>query len=71
MREDPHDVTLEWDIGKRRGKVFVDANMNVRGKSMTAPWSPRGLPCAPVSMPLTWRRLKAQNIEDVLRAMAS
>jgi bifunctional non-homologous end joining protein LigD len=60
-RENPRDVTLEWDIGKRRGKVFVDANMNVRGKSMTAPWSPRGLPGAPVSMPLTWRSLKDAN----------
>jgi bifunctional non-homologous end joining protein LigD len=31
--------------------------MNVRGKSIIAPYCPRGLPGAPVSMPLSWREL--------------
>jgi bifunctional non-homologous end joining protein LigD len=35
----------------------MDFNMNVRGKSTIAPSCPRGLPGAPVSMPLTWRQL--------------
>ena len=54
MREHPKLITLDWSVDRRTGKVFVDANMNVRGKSMTAPYSPRGLPGAPVSLPLEW-----------------
>jgi bifunctional non-homologous end joining protein LigD len=37
--------------------VFLDYNMNVRGKSIIAPYAPRGLAGAPVSMPLTWAQL--------------
>jgi bifunctional non-homologous end joining protein LigD len=57
MRGHPQDITLDWSVEKRTGKVFLDTNMNVRGKSMTVAWSPRGLPGAPVSMPLAWRDL--------------
>jgi bifunctional non-homologous end joining protein LigD len=53
----PQSITTEWDTGKRTGKVFMDFNMNVRGKSIIAPYCPRGLPGAPVSMPLAWRAL--------------
>jgi bifunctional non-homologous end joining protein LigD len=53
----PETITTEWDTRKRKGKVFMDFNMNVRGKSLIAPYCPRGLPGAPVSMPLTWREL--------------
>jgi bifunctional non-homologous end joining protein LigD len=31
--------------------------MNVRGKTLTVAYSPRGAPGAPVSMPLTWEEL--------------
>jgi len=51
-------VTMHWSVEKRRGKVFFDANMNARGKSMTAPYGPRGLPGAPVSMPIEWDDLE-------------
>ena len=57
--EHPEEITTEWDTRKRTGKVFMDFNMNVRGKSMIAPYCPRGLPGAPVSMPLAWRELAA------------
>lgn len=53
LHDRPGDITLDWSIERRSGKVFVDTNMNVRGKSITVPYSPRGLPGAPVSMPLT------------------
>ncbi len=53
----PEAITTEWDMRKRKGKVFMDFNMNVRGKSTIAPYCPRGLPGAPVSMPLAWREL--------------
>jgi bifunctional non-homologous end joining protein LigD len=57
MRLHPSDITLEWSVPKRTGKIFMDYNMNVRGKTLNAAYSPRGAPGAPVSMPVTWEEL--------------
>jgi bifunctional non-homologous end joining protein LigD len=57
MRQYPNDITLEWSVPKRTGKIFMDYNMNVRGKTLNAAYSPRGVSGAPVSMPLTWDEL--------------
>ena len=57
MRAHPKDITLEWSVPKRTGKIFMDYNMNVRGKTLNVAYSPRGAPGAPVSMPLTWEEL--------------
>ena len=48
---------MEWSVPKRTGKIFMDYNMNVRGKTLNVAYSPRGAPGAPVSMPLTWEEL--------------
>ena len=53
----PDEVTVEWSVPKRTGKIFMDYNMNVRGKTLNVAYSPRGEPGAPVSMPLTWEEL--------------
>ncbi len=55
MREHRDEITVDWTIERRTGKVFLDYNMNVRAKSITVAYSPRGLEGAPVSMPLEWR----------------
>ena len=34
MRLHPKDITLEWSVPKRTGKIFMDYNMNVRGKTL-------------------------------------
>src|SRR5262245_11437635 len=57
MRLHPKDITLEWSVPKRTGKIFMDYNMNVRGKTLNVAYSPRGAAGAPVSMPLTWDEL--------------
>ena len=57
-------VTVDWSVERRTGKVFIDYNMNVRGKSMTAPYSPRGLAGAPVSMPVPWSALDRVHAFD-------
>jgi bifunctional non-homologous end joining protein LigD len=57
VKLDPEGVTVEWSIPKRTGKIFMDYNMNVRGKTLNVAYSPRGEPGAPVSMPLTWKEL--------------
>jgi bifunctional non-homologous end joining protein LigD len=59
MRDHPKDITMEWAVVKRTGKIFMDYNMNVRGKTLNAAYSPRGVPGAPISMPLTWEELEA------------
>ena len=48
---------MDWAVPKRTGKIFIDHNMNVRGKTLNSAYSPRGAPGAPVSMPLAWDEL--------------
>jgi len=64
MRAHPKDITMEWAVEKRTGKIFIDYNMNVRGKTLNVAYSPRGVPGAPVSMPLTWEELEAAEPTD-------
>ena len=64
MRAHPKDITMEWAVEKRTGKIFIDYNMNVRGKTLNAAYSPRGVPGAPVSMPLTWEELEAAEPQE-------
>ncbi len=60
----PKDVTVEWSVPKRTGKIFMDYNMNVRGKTLNVAYSPRGTAGAPVSMPLTWEELATAHPLD-------
>jgi len=64
MRAHPKDITMDWAVEKRTGKIFIDYNMNVRGKTLNVAYSPRGVPGAPVSMPLTWEELEAAEPMD-------
>jgi bifunctional non-homologous end joining protein LigD len=64
MRAHPKDITLEWSVPKRTGKIFMDYNMNVRGKTLNAAYSPRGAAGAPVSMPLSWEELATAHPLD-------
>ena len=57
MQQRPMDVTMEWSVSKRSGKIFLDHNQNVRGKNMASIYSLRPLPGAPVSTPLRWDEL--------------
>ena len=70
MRLHPKDITLEWSVPKRTGKIFMDYNMNVRGKTLNVAYSPRGEPGAPVSMPLTWEELAGAHPLDFTIANA-
>jgi bifunctional non-homologous end joining protein LigD len=56
-QQHPREVTIEWAVDKRRGKVFADYNQNVRGKTLASIYSPRVLPWAAVSMPLRWEEV--------------
>jgi bifunctional non-homologous end joining protein LigD len=64
MAAHPREITMEWATEKRTGKIFIDYNMNVRGKTLNVAYSPRGVPGAPISMPLTWEELEAAEPMD-------
>ena len=71
MQAHPKDVTMEWSVPKRAGKVFYDHNQNVRGKTLASLYSPRPSPEGAVSMPIRWDELKDTYPTDftILTAM--
>ncbi len=57
LHEMPDDTTMDWAVKKRKGKVFLDHNMNARSKSLASIYSPRVAPEACVSTPINWDEL--------------
>jgi bifunctional non-homologous end joining protein LigD len=53
----PADLTMEWDIPKRKGKVFIDHNRNAYGQTIASVYSVRPRPGAPISFPITWKEV--------------
>ena len=51
---DPETTTLEWEVKKRTGKVFLDVNMNRGGANIAAAYSVRPEPGGTVSTPFEW-----------------
>src|SRR5262245_7385592 len=64
VRNHPKDITMEWSVPKRTGKIFLDYSMCARGKTLNVAYSPRGATGAPVSMPLTWEELSSAHPLD-------
>jgi len=62
----PELITAEYRIAKRpAGRILVDYNQNAWGRTLASAYSPRPLPLATVSAPLTWGELEAgARIED-------
>lgn len=56
-KADPEHTTLEWEIPKRTGKVFLDVNMNREGANIAAAYSVRPEPGGTVSAPFSWDEL--------------
>jgi bifunctional non-homologous end joining protein LigD len=59
---DPDRVTMEWQVERRAGKVFIDHNMNRIGANIAAVYSVRPEPGATVSTPVTWKEVEAGKI---------
>ncbi|HEX2239961.1 MAG TPA: non-homologous end-joining DNA ligase [Actinomycetota bacterium] len=55
---DPDTTTVEWEVRKRSGKVFLDVNMNREGANIAAAYSLRPEPGASASAPFTWDELE-------------
>jgi bifunctional non-homologous end joining protein LigD len=58
LQQWPTEVTLEWSVPRRTGKIFFDYNQNSRGKSLASIFCPRRHPMGTVSMPVTWDQLE-------------
>jgi bifunctional non-homologous end joining protein LigD len=71
LRKHPKEITMDWKTEKRTGKIFIDHNMNVRGKTLNVAYSPRGAAGAPVSMPLSWEELAKAHPLDFTIANAA
>ena len=54
---DKETTTLEWEVRKRTGKVFLDVNMNREGANIAAAYSVRPEWGATVSAPFSWDEL--------------
>lgn len=54
---DKDTTTLEWEVRKRTGKVFLDVNMNREGANIAAAYSVRPEWGATVSAPFSWDEL--------------
>ncbi len=64
----PDDLTMEWDIPKRKGRVFIDHNRNAFGQTIASVYSVRPLPGAPVSVPITWDEVGTIKNGDITMA---
>src|SRR5207237_4309106 len=71
VQQHPREVTAEWTVDKRVGKVFVDYNQNIRGKTLASIYSPRVLPCAAVSMPLRWEEVGRGVVATVITILTA
>jgi bifunctional non-homologous end joining protein LigD len=71
----PEIATVERSKGKRKGRLYVDALQNGRGKTVVAPYTIRALDGAPVSTPLAWKEVgpkldpRSFTIRTVLRRL--
>lgn len=60
----PDLVTASWWKEERGARVFVDFNQANRDRTIAAAYSPRPLPGAPVSTPLSWAELPHADPHD-------
>src|SRR5206468_7803081 len=54
----PDEITMEFSIAKRAGRVYLDPGRNGFSQSVAAPWCVRRVPKAAVSTPLDWSEVK-------------
>jgi bifunctional non-homologous end joining protein LigD len=55
----PEMLTTAWSVRDRVGRVFLDYNQNLRGKTLASVYSLRPVAQATVSVPVTWEEVRA------------
>lgn len=61
-QKDVDRLTTEIRKDKRGSRVFIDTARNAYGQTGIAPYSLRGLPGAPVAVPLRWQELDQKDV---------
>lgn len=60
----PQGTTMEWEIRKRSGKVFLDYGMVAPGRNIASLYSVRPRPGMPISTPLRWEEVEGDIEPD-------
>lgn len=63
-RRMPEQVTTNWWKEERGARIFVDFNQANRDRTIAGAYSPRALPNAAVSCPISWDELDSVNPKD-------
>jgi bifunctional non-homologous end joining protein LigD len=58
VQRHPDVVTLQFYKKDRKGRLFLDMLRNALGATLIAPYSLRGRPGAPISMPIEWSEVE-------------
>ena len=59
MEELPEITSMERNVKKRKGKIYLDFLQNRKGQTLAAPYCARPKPGATVSAPLEWKEVKS------------
>lgn len=59
LQQHKDDVTMDWAVQKRTGRIFLDHNMNAKGKTLATIYSPRVVVGAPCSVPVRWEEVRS------------
>ncbi len=58
----PKLTSLERSPSRRRARIYLDCYQNRKSQTIVAPYSPRPLPGAPVSMPISWQEVEGAGV---------
>ena len=58
LEELPDLTSMERNVRKRQGKIYLDFLQNRKGQTLAAPYCARPKPGATVSAPLDWKEVK-------------
>ena len=59
-RAHPDELTMEFSLAARRGRVYLDPARNAFAQTVASPWCVRRHPGATVSTPLAWREVRPE-----------
>jgi len=58
----PDKIAIEARIAERKGRIFIDAAQNSKGRTMICPYSLRATEKATISAPVEWSELKNLDV---------
>jgi len=65
VAKDPKKYTLAVNKARRKGKILIDIYRNHLSNTTVSPFSLRGKPGAPISMPIRWEDLQEISVSGI------